>query len=183
MKYLVLALLLCAAPALADQRADMRKAELDALLKSLATAPDEQTAAGLEERVKQIWIGEGTPAVTLLMSRGIRDLQNHASDEAVQDFDAVITLQPDFTAAYERRAVARFTAGDYAGAVADIEATLKREPRDFAAFQTLSRIAEARGDMKGALLAWKKSLELDPKTPGGDKRLQELTRKVEGEAI
>ena len=183
MRYLLLALCLASVPALADTRADMRKAELDALLKSLSAAPDEDAAAALEERIKQIWINEGTPAVTLLMSRGLRDLANHAPDEAEQDFDAVITLQPDLAAAYERRAVARFDAGDYAGALSDIEVTLQHEPRDFVALQTLSRIAEARGDFKGALLAWKKSLEIDPKTPGGDKRLKELTRKVEGEAI
>ncbi|HEX3350483.1 MAG TPA: hypothetical protein VHS58_20530 [Acetobacteraceae bacterium] len=184
MRSLILAALICAAvPALADSRADMRKAEVDLLLKSLATAPDEETAAGLETRIKEMWLQAGSPAATLLMSRGMRDLQNQAADEAEQDFNAVLTLQPDLTEAYERRAVARFAAGDYKGALTDLEVTLQREPRHFAALQTLSRIAEARGDNKGALLAWKKAMELDPKTPGGGKRLQELTRKVEGQAI
>jgi tetratricopeptide (TPR) repeat protein len=170
-------------PARADAKADARKAEIDTLLTALAKAPDEQTAASLESRIKQLWFDAGSPVETLLMGKGMRNLQNNAADDAVQDFDAVLVLDPDMTEAYERRAAARYSAGDYKGALIDIEITLQREPRHFVALQTLSRIAEAQGDAKGALNAWKKVLELDPKTPGGQERLADLTRKVEGERI
>ncbi|MBV9813920.1 MAG: hypothetical protein JO326_14320, partial [Acetobacteraceae bacterium] len=40
--------MLVAVPALADSRADMRKAEIDSLLKALAAAPDETAASMLE---------------------------------------------------------------------------------------------------------------------------------------
>jgi tetratricopeptide (TPR) repeat protein len=186
MRTVLLAVMLLAAgicPAFADAKADARKAEIDAMLTALAKAPDEQTATSLETRIKQLWFDSGSPVATLLMGRGMRNLQNNAADDAVQDFDAVVVLEPDMTEAYERRAVARYSAGDYKGALIDIEITLQREPRHFAALQTLSRIAEAQGDAKGALNAWMKVLELDPKTPGGEQRRKDLTRKVEGERI
>ena len=90
-------------------------------------------------------------------------------------------LAPDFAEAWLARALVKFQAGDYAGAIRDIEATLQREPRQFVALQTLSRIAEAQGDWKGALAAWQKVLELDPRTPHAQERLEMLQDKAFGE--
>ena len=182
MRLLIGLFLVLALPALADPRADARKGELDRLLTALKAAPSEQAAGLLEARVKQIWLQSGSPAATLLLRRGDRDLQQNAADEAVADYDAVLTLEPDLAEAFNHRAVARFQGGDYAGALRDIAATLQREPRHFDAFQVLSRIAEARGDWAGALAAWQKVLELDPRTPAGQERLDMLRRKVQGEA-
>ncbi len=172
---------LAAPAAFAQPRPDAKKAELDNLLTALKQAPNEAVATAIEGRVKQLWLESGSPAATLLMQRGLRDLANNAARDAQDDFDAVLALEPELAEAYDRRAVARYLQGDYAGALIDIENTLRREPRNFAAFQGLSRIAEARGDLKGALIAWRRALELDPKTQGGGERLRDLVRKVEGE--
>jgi tetratricopeptide (TPR) repeat protein len=182
MRILLCLFLILALPALADPRADARKAELNQLLGALKVAPNEHVAGLLEGRIKQIWIESGSPAASLLLHRGDRDLQQNAVDEARADYDAVLALEPDLAEAFNHRAVARFQGGDYVGALRDIEATLQREPRHFDAFQVLSRIAEARGDWAGALAAWQKALDLDPKTPGGQERLNMLTQKVQGEA-
>ena len=181
MRFVALLLILLAVPALAQPRPDQRRAELDALLTALKAAPNEQVAATLEARIREIWLNSGSPAATLLMGRGVRDMQNDAADDAVDDFDAVLALEPDLADAYNRRAVARFHLGDYPGALADIEEALKREPRDFVALKTLSHIAEARNDYKGALAAWQKVLELSPNTPDGEERLKDLEKKVLGE--
>lgn len=182
MRLLFCLFLVLTMPALADSRTDARKVELDRLLTALKAAPSEQAAGLLEARVKQIWLQSGSPAATLLLRRGDRDLQQNAADEAAADYDAVLALEPDLAEAFNHRAVARFQGGDYAGALRDIAATLQREPRHFDAFQVLSRIAEARGDWAGALAAWQKVLELDPRTPTGQERLDMLRRKVQGEA-
>ncbi len=160
---------------------DQKKAEIDGLLNSLKTATSDEAAAALEQRIKQKWIEAGSPAATLLMSRGLRNLQSQSGDEALDDFDAVLALEPQLQAAYTFRARAKYLVGDYAGAIQDTEAALQREPRNFVALQGLSHIAESRGDLKGALLAWQKVLEIDPRTPDADKRLRELSRKVNGE--
>jgi tetratricopeptide (TPR) repeat protein len=181
MHLLFLLLLLAAAPAFAQPRAEARRVELDNMLTALKVAPNQEAAATLEARIRELWLNAGSPAATLLMGRGIRDLQNDADDEAVDDFDAVLALEPDLADAYYRRALARYLLGDYRGAVADIQATLKREPRHFAALMSLSRIAESRDDFRGALAAWKKVLELSPKTPDGQDRLKMLEKKALGE--
>ena len=174
-------LLILAVPAWSQSRPDPRRAELDSLLTALKTAPSEEAAAAIEGRIRQIWVQSASPAAGLLMTRGLRDLSNDADDDALDDFDAVLVLQPDLPEGYYRRAEARFGLGDYAGAVADIREALQREPRHFAALEALSHFAESRNDFKGALAAWKKALELSPKTPDGEERLKALTRKALGE--
>jgi tetratricopeptide (TPR) repeat protein len=158
-----------------------RHAATDHLLDALKAAPNEQAAAGLEGRLEQTWLRSGSPAVTLLMSRGLRSLQAGQDDEAVNSFSDAITLQPDVAEAWHQRALARYHAGDVNGAIHDLEETVQLEPRNFAAFRTLADIAAAREDWKGAYAAWQKVLEIDPKTPGGEERLRLLKRKAVGE--
>jgi tetratricopeptide (TPR) repeat protein len=158
-----------------------KRAALDKLLGALKAAPSEEAAAPLEQQIRQLWLNAGTPAVTLLMSRGLRELKADASQDAIDDFTAAITLDPDLAEAYHQRAIARFTAGDAQGAIADIQATLQHEPRSFAALATLTAIAEARKDWRGAYEAWQKVLELNPRTPGGQDRLKDLRRHALGE--
>jgi tetratricopeptide (TPR) repeat protein len=181
---LPLLLLLCALPAFAQNTggpAAEKRAALDRMLGTLKSAPSEAIASPLEQQIRQLWLNSGTPAVTLLMSRGLREMKADASQDAIDDFTAAITLDPNLAEAYHQRAIARFAAGDTPGAIADIQATLQREPRSFAALETLSAIAEARKDWKGAYDAWQKVLEVDPKTPGGEERLKDLRRHALGE--
>ena len=182
MRCLVFALVLCLLPALAHaQSPGEKRATANKLLDALKAAPSEEIAAPLETQIRQLWASSGTPAVTLLMSRGLRELHAGAMDDAIEDFGDAITLDPTLAEAYRQRAVARYEAGDTAGAIADLQATVQREPRDFAAFETLAHIAEAREDWKGAYAAWQKVMEIDPKTPDGENRLNELKRKALGE--
>jgi tetratricopeptide (TPR) repeat protein len=173
---------LLAAPARADKAADARHAEIDRLLKALRAAPDETVAGLLEGRIRALWAQEGSPSALLLLSRGERELHAEAADDAVQDFDAVLALDPAFAEGYNHRAAAKAALGDYAGAIRDIEATLQLDPQHFPALQGLSHIAEQQGNWRGALAAWQRALDIDPRTPGGLDRLEKLQKKVEGEA-
>jgi tetratricopeptide (TPR) repeat protein len=163
------------------QPAADKRGSLDHLLDALKAAPNEQAASALEEQVQQAWLRAGTPAVTLLMSRGLRTLQAGENDDAVEAFSDAIVLQPEAAEAWHQRAIARYHAGDVDGAIRDLGHTVQLEPRDFAAFRTLADIAAAREDWKGAYGAWQRVLELDPKTPGGEERLRDLKKHAFGE--
>ncbi|MBS0560658.1 MAG: tetratricopeptide repeat protein [Proteobacteria bacterium] len=179
----MLAVPMLAGPVLAAaaQSAAERQAAIDKLLDALKAAPSEQVAAPLEARFAQMMVMQGTPAVTLLLARGVRELRAGAPQDALEDLDAAVTLQPDFAEAYRQRAIARFQSGDTQGAIADISKTLEIQPRNFEAFRTLAQISEAREDWKGAYEAWQKLMELDPKTPGGEQRLNDLRRRALGD--
>jgi tetratricopeptide (TPR) repeat protein len=80
-----------------------------------------------------------------------------------------------------QRALVRYQKGEIAAAYRDLQAVITREPRHFAAWRNLAEIAEAQGNLKAAYAAWQKLLELDPKLQDGEKKRDELRRKVEGE--
>ena len=128
-----------------------KRAALDKLLGALKTAPSEEIAGPLEERIRQLWLNSGTPAVTLLMSRGLREMKADANQDAIEDFTAAITLDPNLAEAYHQRAIARFAAGDTQGAIADIQATLQHEPRSFAAFSDAHRDRRGTQGLEGRL--------------------------------
>lgn len=183
MRSAVLALLLLGAlPALADDRQAARKAQIDELMGALKNAGTETEAAVLEAHLRQLWLEAGSPTVSLLMSRGLRDLKAAANQEAEADFEGAIALDPTVAEAYDQRAIARFQQGKFVDAIADLQETLRREPRDLFAYRHLAEFAEARHDWAGAFSAWQKLLALDPKTPGGEQKLNELRRRALGEA-
>lgn len=163
-----------------DKRAEERRAAVEQLRDALAVAPNEEIAVMIEGRLRRMEMEGGTPAVTLLMGRGLRDMAAKSYDDAIEVFTDAIVLDPNLPEAYHQRAIAKFRAGDTVGAVIDIEETLRREPRAFAAWRTLVDIASAREDWKSAFTACKKLLEINPKMPGGQERLKELRRQAFG---
>jgi len=160
---------------------DARRGETDALLDALKKADSEQAAASFEAKLRESWLRAGAPVAALLLGKGTRNLRNDADDEALDDFDAALLIDPEYMEAYNRRAMTRASLGDYRGALADIQEVLRREPRHFGALQTLSRVAETRGDLIGALRAWEKAVDLAPNLPGAQERLKTLRLKAQGE--
>ena len=158
-------------------------ASTDRLLDQLKAAPDAQAAGELEARLQAAWQDQATPSVQILLDHASAAVGGAKLDDAVADADAAVTLQPETAEVWRRRAEIRFAAGDDRGAFADLAQALTREPRYIAAWADLSRFAEARHDPKRALAAWRKMLELDPKTDGGQKRLERLQHLVNGEPI
>jgi tetratricopeptide (TPR) repeat protein len=167
-------------PALAQTQAE-KKAAISQMLDALKAAPTEDMAGTIDSRLRRLQLEAGTPAVTLLMSRGLRDLAAAQFDEAIIAFTDAIILDADLAEAWHQRAVARHRSGDTPGALRDLSEALRREPRSYAVFRTLTDIATAREDWKSALAAWEKLMDLAPKLPGAGDRLRELRRKVYGQ--
>ena len=151
------------------------------MMTALQQATDSTAASIIEAHLRGYLLKAATPAVSLLVERGNRELGAGQAGEAVTDFSSAIDLQPELAELYRLRALARFQGGDYPGALRDLEQAVRIEPRDFVAFEDLSHMAEQHGDAKGAYAAQKKLLELDPKTEGGEARLDQLRRKAYGQ--
>lgn len=176
----LLAALLAATVALA-QPAPQRP-PLDEMFNALREAPSDEAAAPIEARIRHTLLTGASPAVTLLMRRGLRNMQAGAMSEALEDFDAALDLAPDLAEGWHLRASVLVHAGDLDGAARAVQQALAREARHFAALVTLSRIAEARGDLAAAIRAQQAALAIHPRLPGGTQRLNELRRLLEGEA-
>jgi tetratricopeptide (TPR) repeat protein len=183
---LLAALLLAAAPALAQTApapsAEQRRADLDRLFEDLRRAPDEVAAQAIEARIRALWVQRLSPALALLFRRGVRNLEAGAAAEAVEDFDAVLTLDPEAVEALVLRAEALARAGEPRQAAEDLRRALALEPRHFAALAALSSLLEEAGDVTGAYRAMEAALALHPRLRGGEQRLRELRRRAFGEA-
>jgi tetratricopeptide (TPR) repeat protein len=160
-----------------------RAALLDRLFATLKNAQSEEDAVALEAQIRAVWANQASPAVALLMQRGARDLAAGSFREAEADYDAAVTLAPDYAEAWRLRGVARFRLGENAAAIADMAEALKRDPRHFLALRNLSEIAEAQGDWKSALAAWERLLAIDPHTEGAGARLRDLRQHALGQSI
>ncbi|MGE0224064.1 MAG: tetratricopeptide repeat protein [Acetobacteraceae bacterium] len=184
MRRMILIAMLLLVPMLGHaQRGADRQTQVEQLRDALQRAPSEEVAVAIEGRLRRMELEAGTPAVTLLMSRGLRDLAAKSYDDAIEVFSDAIILDPSLAEAYHQRAIAKFRAGDSVGAVKDLEETLRREPRSFAAWRTLVEIAVARENWKSAYEACVKLLEMNPKMPGGEERLKDLKRRAFGQEL
>ncbi|HEX5326069.1 MAG TPA: hypothetical protein VFW75_05335, partial [Acetobacteraceae bacterium] len=154
MRRALLILLLLTAPALAATPAARKQAQISQMLDALKAAPSEEAATLLEAHLADMWINAGTPAVTLLMSRGLRELKAGDNQSAIEDFGDAVVLQPDLAEGYRQLGLARYAAGDTKGAIEALALAVQHEPRDFLAFKTLTEISEGRQDWKGAYEAW-----------------------------
>ena len=172
-----------ATPPAGPRGAEARRTELDRAFDALRTAPDEAGATFVEGRIRQLWASAATPSVTLLMNRGIKNMQAQVPAEALEDFDAALTLAPDYAEAWLMRAQAYSRAGDAAAAARDLQEALRLEPRHWMALLTLSAIQDEAGDAAGALRSLRAALALNPKLPSGENRLRDLRRKAEGNAL
>ena len=61
----------------------------------------------LEGKLRESWLRAGAPVAALLLNKGTRNLRNSTEDEALDDFDAALLIDPTYMEAYNRRAMAR----------------------------------------------------------------------------
>lgn len=171
-----------AQPAAPPRGAEARKAELDRAFEALRTAPNEGGAALVEGRIRMLWAQAATPSVGLLLRRGGRNLEARLPAEALEDYDAAITLAPDFAESWFLRAQANLSAGSGAAAARDLQEVLRLEPRHWPALTMLAAIQNEAGDATGALRSLQAALAINPHMPGGAERLREQRRRAEGDA-
>ena len=158
-----------------------RRAALEKMLDLLRTAPDEHVATALESRIQQAWAQAGTPAVNLLVSKGLKELAAKEPAVALTAFSDAIVLDPTMAEAWHQHGIASYLAGDMAGAARDLRETLKLEPRHFGAWRTLERLAETQENWKAAYDAWQHVLDIDPRTEDGEDKAKELKKKAFGD--
>ena len=111
--------------------------------------PDE--AAGILAEIDHLRLQSGSDAADLLLARALKARASDRLPLALQLFDAVVDLYPDWPEAWSERATTRYLTGDSAGAMADLAQTLKRDPRDIGALAGLgAMMLELRRPRRGA---------------------------------
>jgi tetratricopeptide (TPR) repeat protein len=102
---------------------------------------------------------------------------------ALQTFNAMVKLEPDFAEGWNKRATVHYLIDNYNASVADVQRTLALEPRHFGALSGLGLIYDALEEKKKALEAYRSALAVHPHLFGVKLRIKQLSKEIEGQRI
>ncbi|MEW6435884.1 MAG: tetratricopeptide repeat protein [Pseudomonadota bacterium] len=163
--------------------AALRAEALDSLFKRLASAHDADEADGIATAIEHVWSQSDSDTATLLMDRALAAQQGGHLPLALALLDKVVSLEPDWAEAWNKRAGTRLLGGDLTGAADDLQHVLKLEPRQFSALVALGFVLEKQGFDKRALDAFQKALALNPQQPELQSIIEKLRTQIEGRDI
>jgi tetratricopeptide (TPR) repeat protein len=169
-------LLTCAVAAAEDT------AKLDDLFARLQKAEAEE-AGRIESEIWIEWSKSGSASLDLLLQRGRDAMALGDNKTAVEHFTAIIDQAPEFAEAWNARATAYFSMGDYGPSVADIAHVLTLNPRHFGAMAGLGMILEETGKTERALKVYKTALGLHPNLEGVLDAIERLETEAEGQEL
>ncbi len=182
----IIAVLILLAYSLASP-ADQNDPALDDLFEQLAITTSDEEASNITREIWQRWTANDDPNVSQLMQIGIRALNYSTYRKALQSFDRVIEIAPEFAEGWNKRATLYYHIKEYRRSIDDIKKTLRLEPRHFGAWSGLGLVSIAQENYSGALAAFKKALSINPHIPNIRRYVQKLEdwqqRKDEENAI
>lgn len=143
---------------LADQK-DPRLNELFFNLKIVSTLSE---AEYLSDNIWNIWSSHLDEKINRALSNGKIAASNQEHKLALQYFNQVIELDPDFAEGWNKRATLYYMAGDYQASLNDIGETLKLEPRHFGALSGRGMCYIKLDNWLLAISAFKKALDVNP---------------------
>lgn len=177
-------LVLVAGPMVAEPvAADQTDARLPALFQRLHDTDNANIARLTELMIWQIWGESGKPELDRLMAEGEKAMGDEDYKTALQKFDAVIKMRPDFAEGWNRRATLYYLTGDYAASVADIDHVLELEPRHFGAISGLGVVNMALNHDTAARDAFERVLSLYPTNIPAQENLKLVKKRLDDSAI
>ena len=142
--------------------ADQNDPALDRLFERLTITTSDEEASNITREIWQRWTANDDPEVSHLMKIGIRALNYSTYRRALQSFDRVIEMAPEFAEGWNKRATLYYHIREYQRSIDDIKETLQLEPRHFGAWSGLGMVSIAQENYSGALAAFKKDLSINP---------------------
>jgi tetratricopeptide (TPR) repeat protein len=136
--------------------------QTDELFDRLAKTTDADEASGIEAAIDRLRLRSGSDTSDLLMSRAVFAIGSGDYPLAMSLLDTIVDLQPGWAEGWNKRATARYYAGDARGSMADIAQTLKRDPRHLGALAGMGMILEESDQPEAAMRAYQRAIEIAP---------------------
>lgn len=156
--------------------------DVEALLGDLAD-PETQNWQSLERQIQAEWSKSGSPAMDLLLQRGLKALEAKDYALALDHFTALTDHAPDFAEGWNGRATALFNKNMYGPALEDIGKVLTLNPDHYGAMTGLAVILNELGDKKRALAAWKMVAAINPHRPETRAAIEQLEKETGGSTL
>jgi tetratricopeptide (TPR) repeat protein len=156
------------------------KQRLDALFSELKRERDPEKAREISDRIRGEWRDSGSASINLLMQWAAKALEADRKASALDIFDQVIYLSPQYVEGWNQRATLHYRMGNYRKSMSDINQVLAIEPRHFGALAGMAAILTAAGKDELALRAWEQFLEIYPADRQAQEQLGDLEEKLAG---
>ena len=155
----------------------------DAMFEELKNAPSEQEATSIALDIWAAWMESGSAAADLVMERAVTAQSNGDIELARELYDRVISIQPDYAEAYNRRASVFLMEEKMGEALRDVNKALELEPRHFGAWTGLGRVFEELGAKDQALEAYKEALKIHPTLSPARSAVARLQKETTGTGL
>lgn len=149
----------------------------------LATAGDEAQAKTIAASIEALWATPGSDTITYLMQRALAATRAKDLDLALQLYDSVVSLAPDYAEGWSQRAGAHYQKKDFDRSLGDVRRTLALDPNHFRALDGLFHILHETGRKKDALKVGRQLLDINPFHEGAKQLVDEIAREIEGRGI
>ncbi len=163
--------------------ADQTDPQLDRLFADLKSADNAAAARPIEAEIWRIWIHSDDETVNQLMALGVARLNADDYGPALELFDRIVKLAPNFAEGWNKRATTLYVMGRFAESKADIDRVLALEPRHFGALSGLGLCNAQLHLPKEALEAFQRARAVDPNLPGVAQNIDEMQKELARQSI
>ena len=153
------------------------------LFDRLRVTKDQVEAQKIEGTIWEIWTESENANVNRAMQTGIASMHAGQLGSALNKFNEVIRLAPDFAEGWNKRATIYYLLKKFDRSVNDIAQTLKLEPRHFGALSGLGLINQAIGRTKAAIKAYEHALDIHPHLSGLNAKVTNMKKYLFGRKI
>jgi tetratricopeptide (TPR) repeat protein len=124
-----------------------------------------------EQALWTLWSRSGEAALDRLLAAGVEQMQAARFGEAIATFSEIIRRKPAFAEGWNKRATARFLAGDYQRSLRDCGEVLKRNPSHFGVLSGYGQIYFQLEEYEKAIAYWHRALKVNPNMPGVEQNI------------
>lgn len=136
-----------------------------------------------EQSIWGIWLRTDDSSADPLFQTGMQLLAEDSPREALQKFDEVIVLKPEFAEVWNQRGNAWSALEEEDRALADYGRALELNPAEFASLQSCGEIWLTRGNYRKAAEFLRRALELNPNLSDAAEMLEGIEEKLENDRI
>lgn len=155
-------------------------AKLNQYFEELRFAKNEVEAEAIENKLYIELSAGNSPSVAVLYEAALKQSEERQYVAAIENFETVQKLEPQFVAAFVDGAFVAFEMGDKRRALSWLQTATIIEPRHFAAWQGLGTLYEDMGDGKKAQEAYQNAIYHNPNLKDAERGIFRINAATKG---
>ena len=168
--------------------AEERKSELNKLFTQLKNTKNLSSAQIVENKIWEIW--ENHPSndrrgyrLTELLDQGSLLINRRELNKAYEIFTQIIAADPNWSEAWNKRALVLYLMNRYQSSLDDISITLSLEPRHFGALSGQALNYIELNQYEKAIKSYKDAQKIYPVIDGAKKMIPQLQELIKNQAV